>query len=148
MAFSRIVRHALVLAYLAVLAFAMSHALFRTGGGPLGPIVEFAYGMVAPFQGYAGVNEGLQADGERADGAWEGIDLAPYFPVSDGERSMREERVYRNSPFHEPFAEKLLSLHPEYARVRLSWSQWTLDLDGHRANAHAPTQEEIFFVYP
>lgn len=53
------------------------------------PLVYASYGLMAPYQGDVSWNGVFIAEGERPDGTWTAIPLAPYFPAIRGEASVR-----------------------------------------------------------
>lgn len=133
---SRIVGHAIVIAYLVVVLLGTAHSVRKLSPVPFGRVTIFMYGMLAPYQGYGTTSEGYVAEG-LIQGTWYPIDLAPYYPVLPGERSMREWHTYANwaqfpseEAAHRAFALRLLDLadrdrggrHIE--SLRLSWVQW------------------------
>ncbi len=100
----------------------------------LGPFVQFEYRMMAPYQSYTMFSNEFVIRGER-DGVWEQIDLAPYFPTLRGERSIREERMYRGMSYKEDrraqyqrMAELLIALEAKqgriYDRLLIEWWRW------------------------
>lgn len=158
MSIRRILGHALVASYLAIVAFGAAQAVRRTERVPFGRVTGFMYGMLAPYQGYSETTEGYAAEGWR-DGAWEPIDLAPYYPVLPGERSMREQYFHENlasfpsdDGAQRAYAEKLLSLERAggrpYDSLRLSWTQWRPEPDGFRAGAEGPIRSVVLVTVP
>lgn len=156
----RILGHALVVSYLAVLGLGVAHSVRRLDPVPLGRITIFEYGMLAPYQGYSRVTEGFLAEG-LVQGTWYPIDLAPYYPVLPGERSMREWHVYANwahfpseEAAHRAYAERLLALHDRYEggraleALRLSWIQWEPSPADFRAPSAAPLQQRLLVTVP
>jgi hypothetical protein len=156
--FGRLLGHGLVLSYLAVLSLGAVHAVRRLDPVPFGRVTIFFYGMLAPYQGYSETSEGYLAEG-FADGAWREIDLAPYYPVLPGERSMREWHTYANwaqFPSNDAawraYAAKILALEAAagrpYERVRLSWIQWRPAVESFRGPAAAPDKSLLLATAP
>lgn len=156
----RILGHALVLSYLAVIVLGTAHAVRRLDPVPFGRVTIFFYGMLAPYQGYSEVSEGYLAE-VLVQGAWYPVDLAPYYPVLPGERSMREWHTYANwahypseEEVHRAYAERLLELvdrneggrHPE--ALRLSWVQWRPQPHAFRAEFDEPIQSRLLVTVP
>ncbi len=152
----RIAGHALVIAYLAILILGAAHAYRRFDPVPFGRVTIFFYGMLAPYQGYSATSEGYLAEG-YANGAWTEIDLAPYYPVLPGERSMREWHTYANwaqfptaEAVHRAYAEKLLELESAagrpYESVRLSWIQWRPEPASFRGPAVNPDKSRLLVI--
>lgn len=138
--------HAIVVAYLILVLLGAAHAVRRLSPVPFGRVTIFMYGMLAPYQGYSVTSEGFFAEG-LVQGTWYPIDLAPYYPVLAGERSMREWHLYDNwahfpstEAAHRAFAERLFSLVDRYGSgrriesLRLSWVQWEPAPDRFRTN--------------
>lgn len=153
MPYSRLLGHALVVSYLVVVALGTAQAVKRTDFVPLGRITIFMYGMLAPYQGYLVTTEGYVAEGS-IDGEWKKIDLAPYYPVLAGERSMREQHTYANwahfpssEDAYRAYAEKLLAVERDagrpYEQLRLSWIQWRPTPAGFRDGTERPLQSVV-----
>lgn len=154
----RIVGHALVIAYFAILVLGSIHSWRRFDPVPFGRVTIFFYGMLAPYQGYSETSEGYLAEG-YANGEWAEIDLGPYYPVLPGERSMREWHTYANwaqfptgAAAHRAYAEKLLALEAAagrpYDSVRLSWIQWRPVPESFRGPASHPDQSLLLVTVP
>lgn len=139
----RILLHAVLLAYLAVTAV----ALVRTMTGRWLPgippaIAYYAFGMMAPYQGYATRNEELVAEGLLPDGSWQTIDLKPYLPFGFGERNVRGykmtvRRIYGPEAlpaYYTSLARQLLErerVHGNaFTRVQLHWDIWPVSPEG------------------
>lgn len=155
----RTIEHAVVVSYLVLLMFGMSYAVVRYEPVPLRPLTLFFYGMLAPYQGYNRMNEAFLVEGQRTDGSWERLDLAPYFPVGSGERNMRERWLYENRGGHADvddlyrrIAERVRTLEAargrNYASVRLSWMEWEPSPDGFHADVDHPTRTRFLVVVP
>jgi hypothetical protein len=154
----RIAGHALVISYLAILVLGAVHSWRRFDPVPFGRVTIFFYGMLAPYQGYSETSEGYLAEG-YANGTWTEIDLAPYYPVLPGERSMREWHTYANwaqfpsaEAAHRAYAQKLLELEAAagrtYEHVRLSWIQWRPAEESFRGPAARPDKSRILVIVP
>ena len=160
MPLSRILGHALVLSYLAVVALGTAQAVKRTERVPLGRVTIFMYGMLAPYQGYLETTEGYEAEA-LVQGAWYPVDLAPYYPVLAGERSMREQHTYANwahfpsdDDAYRAYAEKLFDLEQRYGggrapeALRLSWIQWRPAPEGFRVGSETPLRSRVLVTVP
>ena len=148
-------RHAfvsvLVVTYLAITAEALLYTLFRVRAWPW-PLVRWSYGMMAPYQGDTDFNDDLLAEGKRADGTWQKIDLDPYFPVGHGEKNVRKHlRTFKPAEGVDPagyhaafsvFGKQLLERERlrgrEYRAVRLTWQQWPRSPLGYEARKNPP----------
>lgn len=108
------------------------------------PVIRYFYGMMAPYQGYSTYNVELVAEGKKADGSWDTIDLLPYFPGSTGERTFREfllshrvrgQEVTQRG--YERMAEQLREKESKhgrpYAAVRLIFEMWPVSPDGYES---------------
>jgi len=154
---SRIVGHAIVIAYLVIVLLGAAHSVRRLSPVPFGRVTIFFYGMLAPYQGYSETSEGFFAEG-LIQGTWYPIDLAPYYPVLAGERSMREWHTYANwaqfpseEVAHRAFALRLFNLHSlhkggrEIESLRLSWVQWKPAPEAFRTT---PIQSRLLVTVP
>lgn len=126
--------------YLLLTANALSYTLFRASLFPT-RIIRYFFGMMAPYQGYSTRHLELVAEGETSEGAWERIDLLPYFPGSTGERTFRQfllsMRVRGDDAARDGYrrmAEEIRSREAENGRiwtaVRLSMETWPVSPDG------------------
>lgn len=99
------------------------------------PVLRYFYGMMAPYQGYSVVNADLLAEGKRADGTWEKINLDPYYPMIRGNQIMyRRLRSFlaQGEEKHKQKYTELATLLLErerrqgetYLAVRLAWQEW------------------------
>ncbi len=104
-------------------------------------VLRYHYGMMAPYQGFSTMNMDLLAEGERADGTWEEIDMSPYYPMHRGSAIMyRRLRSFfpEGEEVHgEKYRELALLLKEremergrEYASVRLTWVEWPASPEG------------------
>lgn len=150
--------HALIVSYFIIVALGTAQAVKRTDYVPIKSITIFMYGMLAPYQGHSVTTEAFLAEG-FADGEWREIDLAPYYPVLTGERSMREWHVYANwaqyesnDAIYRAYAEKLRALEAaagrEYEQVRLSWIQWKPTETDYRGPSKNPLQHVLLVTIP
>jgi hypothetical protein len=153
MRFPRTIVNAGISLYLLLTACAFSFTLFRWSPLPF-PLVKFFYGMMAPYQDYSDRNADLVAEGQKADGTWEHIDLLPYFPVSTGERTYRmymQTARNRGSDIAEASYERFRELLHErenargrvYSDVRLAFEIWPASPAGFEA-LRLPTFTERF----
>ncbi len=122
--------------YLWVTCSAFLVTVFRIPALPPYAIVEYSYGMMAPYQSPGTENQQLLIEGQKSDGTWEAIDLAPYYPVLFGERNVREfyamyyHEEYPSEPFdvRSHYAQKLFELEKAkghaYTALRFYWEQW------------------------
>lgn len=152
----RIIGHALVIAYVAILVLGSVHSYRRFDPVPFGRVTIFFYDMLAPYQGYSRTSEGYVAEA-LVQGTWYPIDLTPYYPVLPGERSMREWHTYANwaqfptaEAAHRAFALKLFELEQHTGgraveSVRLSWVQWEPSPAEFRT---APTKSRLLVIVP
>ncbi len=158
MSIQRTLGHALIVCYFIIVALGTAQAVKRTDYVPLGRATIFMYGMLAPYQGHSMTTEAFLAEGLR-DGEWTEIDLAPYYPVIIGERSMREWHVYSNWAQYESneavyraYATKLRDLEAAagrpYEQVRLSWIQWTPTETDYRGPSKNPQQRVSLITIP
>ncbi len=157
----RLCLHAAVLGYLVITAAGFLHTM--TGlKVPFLPwkLVEFSYGMMAPYQGYVTYEQGLLAEGLGANG-WEIIDHRAYFPYLRGERVLREWMMaYRKQENDVLLGEKYRELARQiqkaearagrtYERLRLSWERWPISPVGHEDLHHDPfVTRELLVTYP
>lgn len=159
MSHSRILGRAILVAYLLILALGIAYSVVRFSPVPFGRVTLFMYGMLAPYQGYHETSEAFLAEGELADGTWHRIDLTSYFPVLEGERSMREHRLYDNlagfsshEAAHRAVAMLLRDLEAQagrpYAHVRLTWVQWRPTPAGFWDGFDTPTQSKLLVTVP
>ncbi|OGJ60701.1 hypothetical protein A3C37_00710 [Candidatus Peribacteria bacterium RIFCSPHIGHO2_02_FULL_53_20] len=129
--------------YLFVTANALVYTVFRKSLLPT-PVLRYFYGMMAPYQGYSTYNFELVAGGKTEEGAWEMIDLLPYFPGSTGERTFREFLLSRRAQGeeetrkgYEQLAGQLRRTEAEHGRsyteIRLSFDTWPMARDGYEA---------------
>lgn len=99
------------------------------------PLVHWAYGMMAPYQGDTSWNADFVYEGLRGDGAWESIDVDAYMPYGFGERNVRKFlRIYKglgDAGHRQKFGEFALLLLDrerahgrEYRAVRVWFEQW------------------------
>ena len=142
-------------AYLVITLSGFLYTLFRIHT-PLVPWIftRWSYMLMAPYQGYATYNEDIIAEGQRADGTWEVIDLSQYFPYILGETNVRlhmRSFRYLDDPdlFREKFtltAKRLLMLEQRgkpYTALRLSYIRWPIPMRGGYAfNRHEPFLEK------
>lgn len=158
MSFTRITGHAIVIAYLVIITLGAAHAVRRLSPVPFSRVTIFMYGMLAPYQGYSEVAEGYMAEG-FVDGAWRTIDLAPFYPVLPGERSMRERHTYMNwahfgssDAAYRAYAERIQSLEAArgntYDRMRLSWVQWRPTVEAYRVSSDDLLQTRFLVTVP
>jgi|CXWL01.1.fsa_nt_gi hypothetical protein len=154
MLLKRIVQHAIILFFLLIsfLAFylTMLHADFPFLPAFLDPVIEYSYGMMAPYQGFERLNAGLMVEGVDAKGEHHSIDLDPYFPVLQGERTIREYKMIYQNEEHvdeaEEFSKKIAKILFELERkrghnfqsIQLSWDQWQPSPQGFETLHHEP----------
>lgn len=154
----RTLGHALIVCYAILVALGTAQAVKRTDYVPLGRITIFMYGMLAPYQGHSVTTEAFLAEGFDGN-EWRTIDLAPYYPVIIGERSMREWHVYHNwaqyesdEAVHRAYATKLRDLEAvagrQYEQVRLSWIQWMPTETDYRGPSKNPIQRVSLITIP
>lgn len=154
----RLLQHAVAVSYLVLLSFGMTYAVWRYEPVPLRSLTLFLYGMLAPYQGYNRMNEAFLVEGRMGD-EWREIELAPYFPVLEGERNMRERRLYLNvgkhpsvEALHRRIALRIRELEAErgnrYDAVRLTWIEWEPSPESFRANAAVPTRAAPVVTVP
>ncbi len=155
---TKILQQAIIVSYLVLLLLGAAYAAFRFQPIPFRPLTLFVYGMLAPYQGYNRMNEAFLVEG-RIGEEWEEIDLAPYFPTLEGERNMRERRLYLNvgkhpsvEALHRRIAERIRELEAErgthYESVRLTWIEWEPAPESFRANAATPTRTHHLVTIP
>jgi|GEM_PF-1314609 len=140
--FLRTVQHALIILYLCVLVAAFAYTMLRLRTTFMWKIVQFEYMMMAPYQSFAKFNEEFTVLGHQGGDLVE-IDLAPYFPVLLGERSIRESNIFggrsewwdRRAQYR-VFAERILALEERSGRtydgLTLEWWKWPASPDGYR----------------
>lgn len=120
--------------------------------------VRYAYGMMAPYQGFSRERGEILAEGRLPDGSWEVIDLSPYYPVIPGERNLREVwwmwggRSGDREADRVRYARTLLTLERAkgnaYEAVRVSWQRWPSMTGGYRdLKVPAFTQTELLADY-
>jgi hypothetical protein len=88
--------------------------------------------MMAPFQDYVENNSELIAEGQKSDGQWEKIVIAPYLPFSRGETAIRLRlssfRGDEKQKRYTYMAQRILELESQNGRqfsaVRLLWENW------------------------
>lgn len=140
--FAVILWHLFLLYFLFMTAYAFIYTMSRVQIFPFIPwvVLRYHYGMMAPYQGYSTDNADLLAEGLK-EGAWQRIDLDPYYPMILGNRIMY--RRLRSFSFLEPdvhqkkygeLAKKLLEIENEkgerYESVRLTWQEWPMSVEG------------------
>lgn len=119
---------------------AFTYTMLRKWTYFLWPIVRFEYMMMAPYQSYTKYSEEFTVRGLRG-GRWEEIDLSPYFPVLLGERSLRENHMYRGRSFdwdprkeYRRMSELIVMLEARsgktYDRLVLEWWKWPASPEG------------------
>ncbi|TSC60805.1 MAG: hypothetical protein Greene041662_37 [Candidatus Peregrinibacteria bacterium Greene0416_62] len=127
--------------YLFVTANALAYTVFRKSLLPT-PIIRYFYGMMAPYQGYSTHNAELVAEGQKTDGAWEVIDLLPYFPGSIGERTFREfllsHRAQGKEATRQGYEHLIEQIRIQeahrgrtYSDIRLAFDTWPMAPDGY-----------------
>ncbi len=144
MTVKRVLGHVLVLTYVVISICALGFTLFRVMP-PFGKQVVFvSYAMMAPFQGYSMNVHELGAEGIRADGSRQELDLGPYygFGTTYGERLVRGYfnmfRSFHDNPEGMQAYQRLAQLlrdreaqaGNEYELVILYWNKWPLSPDG------------------
>lgn len=149
--FAVILQRIFLLYFLSMTAYAFLYTMSRVEMFPFIPwvVLRYHYGMMAPYQGYATENADLLAEGLE-EGAWQRIDLDPYYPMILGNQIMY--RRMRSFSFLEPeihqkkygeLAQKLLMLEAEkeeqYESIRLTWQEWPMSIEGWDAGR---TEEE------
>ncbi len=132
----RPIAHAVILAYLILTFSALCLTLIRLWM-PLipRPVLLYSYGMMAPYQGDDWWNVDIEAEGQLPSGAWQRIDLAPYFPeepgVADVVKQLRTFAALGMEPLkakYHDLALQLLAHEREhghaYAAIRLFFVRW------------------------
>lgn len=145
----RVLAHGFVFFYCFVTFLAFMFTMFRWK--PLGFTFIFpAYGMMAPYQGYAREHRELVADGRMQDGTVERISMRPYYPGRQGEGVVRQQmrmiewfmgrEAFLNA--YRTLATRIQHLEAEEGRVfvsiQLSWEVWPVSLEGYEHFRHAP----------
>ncbi len=113
--------------------------------------------MMAPYQGFNRSNVDLRAEGEDEKGAWQPIDLAPYYPLEAGETIARRHlftfRARGDDAAREAYANlawQLLGRESErghtWKRVRVFWDSWPVSAHGYEAMRHAPLITSVFLA--
>ena len=147
-----------VIVFIAATVSGMSYTLFRykLPGAPRS-LRQWSYGMMAPYQTYRTHNEGLTAEGKRADGLWAIINMDAYLPFIRGERAMRSylltfraqgdqvlDQKYRE------FAHHIARLESDRGRpwdeIRLTIQEWPMSPAGYEYLRHDPFIESTFLV--
>lgn len=129
----RTLQHCVLAVYGTALLSGFGFTMFRSGL-PFVPekLTMFAYGTMAPFQGYNPYVGEWNVSGRSADGTWHTIDTLPYEPYLRGERIFRElHLLYRVEHKDERLrflASRLAQLEAEqgkkYEQIRFEWWQW------------------------
>lgn len=127
------------------------------------PLTYLSYSSMAPYQGTDSRNRALAAEGVRADGGTEEIDLARYYPTSRGRQDVRMLQVgWRRMALDESapgdylrrkygaLARRLLERERargvNYTVVRLYWDEWPYSSGGHDALYESPQRTRVFYV--
>lgn len=118
---------------------------------PLGFTAIFPfYGMMAPYQGYAREHRELIAQGKKADGQIERINIRAYYPGRRGEgvvrQQMRALEWFRGSDAlvdsYKQLAQQIQLLEREqgrnYIAVSLAWEVWPPSVEGYEALRYSP----------
>lgn len=86
----KVFQHAAIFLYLAITLLAFLYTMFRVAPPvAVSKVIFFSYGMMAPYQTFLENNDALVAEGRVKGGAWQPVDLAPYFPYGRGETEVR-----------------------------------------------------------
>ncbi len=141
-----------ILAYLFLTFCAWTYTLFRWSPLPW-HAERFFFGMMAPYQGYSLQNVEMVAEGKRANGTWERIDVQSYFPGSRGERNFRSFLLdFRTSDEAAKIAYKKFaglvrtheSIHGKlYDEVRITFDAWPVSPEGWYAMRKPPFVQRV-----
>lgn len=135
MRISRIAGNFFLAIYLPIVVLAFLYTVLRQ---PIffhpRPVVDFVYGMIAPYQAPIGQHGQIFAECFTKDDVWEHIDLAPFYPQMFGERNARElfsmyphsksDYIERRSMYAHALRETLEEQGTTCAHLRLSWDKW------------------------
>lgn len=121
------------------------------------PFLRFAYGTMAPYQGFSTVNSFFRAEGELENGVFESIDLQSYLHLPQGEFIILFFRLKNHtSSSLQPYQYVAQRLFEEenkrgkkYRSARLLVEQWPMSVRGFWVNNISPLQNhEILGTYP
>ena len=137
-----------VVCYLVITAAAFVYTMTRERLLPQ-PVISWSFGMMAPYQGDTDWNAVLVAEGKLTSGAWQRIDLEPFYrPFSHGEGLIRRYFFHDgtfgtpgNTTRYRQLGEALLRLeqragHP-FTAIRFTLEQWPRTPEGFEAK-HLP----------
>lgn len=154
----RLLQHLAITVYIAMTVGGLSYTLFRyVLPGVPHSVLQFSYGMMAPYQTYRTFNEDLTAHGMREDGVWERINLDEYLPFLRGERAMRSylmtfriqgERVLYTK--YSELAEQIQRLERARGRdwkgIQLTLEKWPMSPAGYEYLHQDPFIETEFLI--
>lgn len=143
MSVKQTLQHIVLIVYLIISFTGLLFTLFRYAT-PFVPyrLMHFAYGMMAPYQGYITEDWELVAEGKVPGGEFEVISLEKYLPYQRGEKIMRGGLVTFRAIDHDlmiaqytKLAAHLLELEKEkgYEQIRLSIHSWPSSPIGYEA---------------
>lgn len=135
----RVLQYGVLLTYVAVNAAAFLFTMTRVQVLPTWAM-RYSYAMMAPYQTFNTRNADLRAEGRMGSGAWQTVDLHPYYPYGHGEANARtylliarwaamesgDETHLRAG--YQRLTEELLALERArgrpFTQVRLLWETW------------------------
>ncbi len=153
MSLTRVFQYGALAIYVIVTVAALVFTMTRVQLLPMS-VMRFSYAMMAPYQTYANRNADLHAEGRAGSGAWQTIDLAPYYPYGHGEANLRRYLLLPRwkalvdgdysvvNAQYRLIAQQLLAHERQkgmpYDHVRLLWEEWPVSYGGFEDMRVAP----------
>ena len=142
----RILQASTVLAFLLVTASGLIYTVFRVRAPLPWVLTRYSHATMAPFQALYPLNVDVRAEGRRADGQWEPIDLGAYIPSNRGRRSVRlsllavadDQRPAAFRRLASLLLEREQSQGHSFDELRLIFDQWPPSPDGFESLRQGP----------
>lgn len=160
MRLKRIVKNGTIVLYGLIMTSGMLFSLtpFARRGLPFVPraLTVFAYGTIAPYQGYASESFDWGVSGLSENGTWEAIDTSAYEPFIRGEGIYRHFRMLFRfegtdaelKAHFERLADQIRKLEAArgktYGPIRFEWWEWPISPEGYDALKREPFLKKTF----